>query len=39
METPVTLTREELYERVWETPMRRLAPTYGITGCVSWHDG
>lgn len=30
-ETVVTLTREQLYEQVWETPMRRLAPTYGIT--------
>lgn len=30
-ETPQTLTREELYELVWETPMRRLAERFGIS--------
>ncbi len=25
-------TRQELYERVWATPMLKLAPTYGLTG-------
>lgn len=28
----VTLTREELYELVWETPMSKLAVQYGISG-------
>lgn len=27
-----TLTRAELYERVWRTPMSRLAVEFGITG-------
>jgi hypothetical protein len=27
-----TLTREELYRRVWQTPMYRLAAEFGITG-------
>lgn len=27
----VTFTREKLYEQVWSQPMRRLAPTYGIS--------
>ena len=27
----VTLTREELYQQVWTTPMRRLAPAYGLS--------
>jgi hypothetical protein len=27
----VTLTRKELYEQVWTTPMRKLAPTYGLS--------
>lgn len=26
-----SLTREELYEQVWSTPMRKLAPTYGLS--------
>lgn len=26
------LTREELYARVWQTPLSRLAPEYGISG-------
>ena len=29
---PVTLTREELYAQVWQTPMSRLADQYGISG-------
>lgn len=29
---PVTITREELYAQVWQTPMSRLATQYGITG-------
>jgi hypothetical protein len=29
---PVELTRGELYKQVWETPMTRLAQSYGITG-------
>lgn len=29
---PVTVSREELFQQVWETPMSRLAQTYGITG-------
>lgn len=29
---PVTLTREELHQQVWQTPMSRLANDYGITG-------
>lgn len=29
---PVTLSREELYEQVWSTPLHRLAKQYGITG-------
>ena len=29
---PVTLTRDELYRQVWETPMQRLATQYGISG-------
>lgn len=29
---PVTLTRDQLYALVWETPMFRLAPRYGLTG-------
>lgn len=29
---PVTITRDELYRRVWETPMSRLAAEFGITG-------
>lgn len=28
----VTLTREELYERVWSTPMERLAAEFGCSG-------
>lgn len=27
---PVTLTRQELFEKVWSTPLTRLAPTYGV---------
>jgi hypothetical protein len=29
--TPVTLTREELYELVWTTPMRHLAERFGVS--------
>ena len=29
---PVRLSRETLYEQVWQTPMNRLAARYGITG-------
>jgi len=29
---PRTLTRDELYKQVWQTPMSRLAAEYGITG-------
>lgn len=29
---PVVLTREELYRKVWETPMVRLGEKYGISG-------
>lgn len=32
MEGATTLTRKELYELVWQTPMSRLATQYGITG-------
>jgi hypothetical protein len=28
---PATVSREELYRQVWETPMQRLAAKYGIT--------
>lgn len=28
---PVTITREDLYRQVWETPMTRLAKQYGIS--------
>lgn len=27
---PVSLTRQELFERVWSTPLLHLAPTYGV---------
>ena len=31
-DTPVvSLTREELYRRVWSTPLRRLAPHFGLS--------
>ncbi len=29
--TEVVLSREELFELVWQTPMRKLAPTYGLS--------
>ena len=29
---PVRLTREELYQLVWQTPLSRLAKRYRITG-------
>jgi hypothetical protein len=29
---PATITREELYRQVWETPMSRLGEQYGISG-------
>jgi hypothetical protein len=29
---PTTLTRQALYEAVWQTPMVRLAETYGVSG-------
>ena len=32
LKSPATITREELYAQVWETPMSRLATQYGITG-------
>jgi hypothetical protein len=28
---PIKITREELYRRVWETPMQRLAAEYGVS--------
>jgi hypothetical protein len=31
-ESPVTVSRDELYKQVWEIPMSRLARTYGISG-------
>jgi hypothetical protein len=30
--TPSKLTREELYNLVWQTPMQHVAAQYGITG-------
>jgi len=30
--TPSTVSRKELYQQVWETPMSRLAQRYGISG-------
>lgn len=30
--SPTTLTRQALYDAVWQTPMSRLTPTYGISG-------
>ncbi|MBX9828024.1 MAG: hypothetical protein K2Y27_23905 [Xanthobacteraceae bacterium] len=30
--TPVTVTREELYQQVWSVPMQRLAAQYCISG-------
>lgn len=32
MEGPARLTREELYQRVWETPMQQLASEFGMSG-------
>src|SRR5690349_20673679 len=29
---PITISREQLYKQVWETPMSRLAADYGISG-------
>ena len=29
---PITLSREQLYEQVWTSPMSKLAAQYGITG-------
>jgi hypothetical protein len=29
--SPVTVSREELYRQVWETPMSRLAEQYGLS--------
>jgi len=29
---PITITRPALYDAVWQTPMSRLAPAYGISG-------
>ena len=29
---PVTISREQLYKQVWETPMSRLGVQYGISG-------
>jgi hypothetical protein len=29
---PTTLSRKQLYEQVWTTPMSKLAAQYGITG-------
>jgi len=31
MDEPITLVRDELYRRVWSTPMRTLAQEYGIS--------
>ncbi len=28
----ITVSREELYQHVWETPMSQLAQRYGISG-------
>ena len=28
----VSLTKEELYELVWKTPMNKLAAGYGVSG-------
>ena len=28
---PIALTRAELYERIWETPTRKLAIEFGIS--------
>src|SRR5436309_1420967 len=28
---PVTLSRDDLYQQVWATPMRRLANQFGVT--------
>lgn len=30
--SPTVLTREALYDAVWQTPMSRLAPAYGVSG-------
>lgn len=29
---PVMVSREDLYQQVWQTPMSRLAAEYGISG-------
>ena len=29
--TPIALSREQLYQQVWSTPMRTLAPRYGLS--------
>jgi len=29
---PVEITRDDLFQQVWQTPMQRLAEQYGITG-------
>src|SRR5258708_30243815 len=30
--TSIRLTRAELYDQVWKTPLMRIGPQYGITG-------
>ena len=30
-EAPITVTREDLYEKVWTTPLSRLAPQFGLS--------
>ncbi len=32
MTVKTTLTRQELYDRVWQTPMVKIAAEYGISG-------
>src|SRR5215510_4344773 len=31
MDSQITLTREELYDQVWTTPGRKLAPQFGLS--------
>jgi hypothetical protein len=31
MATPISLTREQLYEKVWSTPLRTVAKEYGLS--------
>ncbi len=32
LKQPVTVSRDQLYNQVWQTPMSRLAVQYGISG-------